>query len=227
MISENEKSRDANTARVGRGDPTEGSGASAAGDSPETSASGDRPRTSASGDSPRTSASGDRPRTSASGDRPQASVAEGSRAAGPAGSSFQDDSAGLILALQRATHATLRLLAARLAEENLTASEINALANMADGQFRSVGELASCTGTKPTTLTSVLDRLTRRGLLTRETDLADRRSFLLHLTPEGQRAAQAAHAAIEAIGAAAISPLTAAEVAGFMRVIRALEEVAQ
>ena len=133
----------------------------------------------------------------------------------------------VILALQRATHATLRLLAARLADENLTASEINALANLADRQVRSVGEVAALTGTKPTTLTSVLDRLSGRGYLTRELDPADRRSFLLHLSPEGNRAARTARAAIEAIEEAAIGSLTAADVTGFMNVVRALEEVPQ
>ena len=49
------------------------------------------------------------------------------------------------------------------------------LANLADGRNRSVGEIASDTATKPTTLTSVLDRLERRGYLTRDLDPADRR----------------------------------------------------
>jgi MarR family transcriptional regulator, organic hydroperoxide resistance regulator len=134
---------------------------------------------------------------------------------------------GMILALQRTTHATMRLLAARLAEENLTASEINALANLADGRVRSVGEVAALTGTKPTTLTSVLDRLSGRGYLTRELDPADRRSFLLRLTPEGNRAGQTVRAAVEAIEAAATTSLTASDVAGFMKVVRALEELSQ
>lgn len=134
---------------------------------------------------------------------------------------------GLILALQRATHATLRLLAARLADENLTASEINALANLADGQVRSVGEVAALTGTKPTTLTSVLDRLAGRGYLTRELDPGDRRSFLLRLSPEGERVARTAQAAIAAIEEAATASLTAADENGFMNVVRALEAVSQ
>ena len=133
----------------------------------------------------------------------------------------------MVLALQRATHATLRLLAARLANENLTASEINALANLADGLVRSVGEVAALTGTKPTTLTSVLDRLSGRGYLTRELDPADRRSFLLHLSPEGNRVARTTRAAIAAIEEAATGSLTEADVTGFMNVVRALEEVPQ
>jgi MarR family transcriptional regulator, organic hydroperoxide resistance regulator len=133
----------------------------------------------------------------------------------------------LMLELQRATHATLGVLAARLADENLSASEINVLANLADGQFRSVGELAADAGVKPTTLTSILDRLGKRGLLARELDLGDRRSFMVHLTPEGAKAAQRASAAMADIVTSAASSLTDADVAGFRKVLGALTEAAR
>lgn len=132
-----------------------------------------------------------------------------------------------MLELQRATHATLRVLAARLADENLPPSEINVLANLADGQFRSVGELAADAGVKPTTLTSILDRLGQRGYLARELDLGDRRSFVVHLTPEGAKAAQRASAAMADIVSEATGSLTAADVAGFRKVVRALTEAAR
>src|SRR6202042_1951453 len=74
-----------------------------------------------------------------------------------------------LLALQRATHATLHLIAAELVALDLTAAEINALANLADGQGRTVSQLGASVGTRPTTLTSVLDRLPRRGPRTRGT----------------------------------------------------------
>ncbi|HET7015818.1 MAG TPA: MarR family transcriptional regulator [Streptosporangiaceae bacterium] len=135
--------------------------------------------------------------------------------------------AGLILALQRTTHATLRLLAVRLAEENLSPSEINALANLADGRVRSVGELAAAAGVRPTTLTSLLDRLAKRGYLTRELDPADRRSFQLHLTPAGAPAAASALAAMTEIEREAASSLTEADLAGFTNVLRALQEVSR
>lgn len=132
----------------------------------------------------------------------------------------------LLLELQRATHATLRVLAARLADENLSPSEINVLANLADGQFRSVGELATDAGVKPTTLTSILDRLGKRGYLARELDLGDRRSFMVHLTPEGAQAAQRASAAMADIVTEATGSLTEADVAGFRKVVRVLTEAA-
>ncbi len=132
-----------------------------------------------------------------------------------------------MLELQRASHATLRVLAGRLADDNLSASEINVLANLADGQFRSVGELAAAAGVKPTTLTSILDRLGKRGYLARELDLGDRRSFMVHLTPEGAEAAQRASAAMADIVEQAASSLTEADVAGFRNVVRALTDAAK
>lgn len=131
-----------------------------------------------------------------------------------------------MLELQRATHATLRVLSARLTDENLSPSEINVLANLADGQFRSVGELAADAGVKPTTLTSILDRLGKRGYLARELDLGDRRSFMVHLTPEGAKAAQRASGAMSDIVNEATASLTEADVAGFRKVVRALSEAA-
>ncbi|SFX10919.1 MarR family protein [Streptomyces atratus] len=90
-----------------------------------------------------------------------------------------------LLALQRVTHATLQVLAAELVDLDLTASEINALANLADGRGRTVSELGAAVGTRPTTLTSVLDRLERRGHITRGASPGDRRAVLIELTSSG------------------------------------------
>jgi DNA-binding MarR family transcriptional regulator len=131
----------------------------------------------------------------------------------------------VILALHRATHATLDALAARLAGLDLPAADINALANLADGTRRSVGALAAATATKPTTLTSVLDRLARRGYLTRDVDPADRRSFLISLTPPGRAAAQTVAAAVRDTERQALATVTQTDLAGFHAVISALTEL--
>jgi DNA-binding MarR family transcriptional regulator len=131
----------------------------------------------------------------------------------------------VILALHRATHATLSALAARLSGLDLPAADINALANLADGTARSVGALAAATATKPTTLTSVLDRLARRGYLTRDVDPADRRSFLISLTPDGQAAARTVAAAVTDLERQALATVTQEDLAGFRAVIGALTEV--
>jgi MarR family transcriptional regulator, organic hydroperoxide resistance regulator len=133
----------------------------------------------------------------------------------------------LILDLQRATHATLHALAVRLADLDLNASEINVLANLTDGLSRSIGELASDTATKPTTLTSVLDRLVRKGHVMRELDPADRRSFRVSLTVDGRRVAHASRAAMHDLERTALAAISDGDLAGFRTVANALTEVAR
>jgi DNA-binding MarR family transcriptional regulator len=130
-----------------------------------------------------------------------------------------------VLALQRATHCTLRALGAALAGENLTAAEINALANLGDpGGALSVRELSDRTGTKASTLTGILDRLENRGYLTRELDAGDRRSFRLPLTEAGREVTARVHAAIADLEREALAGLSAEQIAGYHAVIAALQE---
>jgi DNA-binding MarR family transcriptional regulator len=129
---------------------------------------------------------------------------------------------GAILALHRATHATLYALTTRLADLDLPAADINALANLAGGEGRTVGALAAATATRPSTLTSLLDRLTRRGYLERQSDPADRRSFVIVLTPDGLAAARRAAEAIADLERQALAGMTPAQRAGFQAVIEAL-----
>ncbi|HUL28594.1 MAG TPA: MarR family transcriptional regulator [Streptosporangiaceae bacterium] len=131
---------------------------------------------------------------------------------------------GVVLALQRAAHATLQVLATRLAGLDLPASEINVLANLAVRHPLTAGALSAATATRPTTLTSALDRLVRRGYVVREVDPADRRSFLISLTPPGQQAAAAVSAAVHRLEWGALARVSEAERAGFFAVIRALSE---
>ena len=130
-----------------------------------------------------------------------------------------------LLALQRATHATLQVLAAELVDLDLTASEINALANLADGRGRTVSELGAAVGIRPTTLTSVLDRLERRGHISRGSRPGDRRVVLIELTASGQATAGTIREAIAALEARALATLPATVLAGFRDALDALTEV--
>ena len=129
-----------------------------------------------------------------------------------------------MLALHRTTHHTLHALSSALTDLNLTAAEINALANLADRGALNVRELSAETGTRATTLTGVLDRLENRGYLTRELDPADRRSFRLPLTGAGQAVAARVLAAIAEVERGALARLSATQIAGFHAVITALQE---
>jgi DNA-binding MarR family transcriptional regulator len=130
----------------------------------------------------------------------------------------------LILALHRATHATLHALARDLGDLDLTSSETNVLAVLADGHPRAVGMLAAATATRSTTLTNVLDRLVVRGLVVREVDPEDRRSFVVVLTDSGRETAAAVDAAVQRLERAALSLVGQRELAGFQAVLEALME---
>ncbi|HEU5386471.1 MAG TPA: MarR family transcriptional regulator [Streptosporangiaceae bacterium] len=131
---------------------------------------------------------------------------------------------GVVLALQRATHHTLHALSAALSDLNLSAAEINALANLGEGGTLSVRQLSERAGARASTLTGLLDRLEKRGYLVREVDPADRRSFRLPLTDQGRAVAARARAAITDLERTALSRLDAAQLAGYHAVIAALEE---
>jgi DNA-binding MarR family transcriptional regulator len=107
----------------------------------------------------------------------------------------------LIAEWQRATHHLLAALDDELADVGLTAAETNALACFAGQPSRTVRELVTATGQRPSTLTGVLDRLERRGLTDRRPSPDDRRSVRVHLTDDGRVAAQRVAAAFDRIEA--------------------------
>jgi MarR family transcriptional regulator, organic hydroperoxide resistance regulator len=130
----------------------------------------------------------------------------------------------VILQLQQATHATLHLLATELAELTLSASEINALGNLADGRPRTVSELGAAVGSRPATMTGILDRLERRGLIGRSARPGDRRAVQIQLTGDGVSAAGQIRRALHGIEERALADLPADAVAGARAVLRALTE---
>jgi DNA-binding MarR family transcriptional regulator len=126
--------------------------------------------------------------------------------------------------VQRAAHHTVHTLSGALADLNLTAAEINVLANLAGRGALNVRELSTGTGTRSSTLTGVLDRLESRGYLSRELDPTDRRSFRLPLTEAGQAVAARVQAAVTGLERDALAGLSATQIAGFHAVVNALLE---
>jgi DNA-binding MarR family transcriptional regulator len=107
----------------------------------------------------------------------------------------------LIADWQRVTHMLLHAVEDELADLRLSTAETNVLACFAGAPAQTVRELVLATGQRPSTLTGVLDRLERRGLVSRAPNPADRRSVLVELTTPGAAAAErvaTAFAAVEA-----------------------------
>lgn len=132
----------------------------------------------------------------------------------------------VLLGLQRATHSTLRRLTAALADLNLAESEIGVLANLANSQLRTVSQLAAATGAKPSTMTSLLDRLEGRDLVMRCGEIdGDRRVVLISLTKSGETVAKRIRQVVADHEKQALSAVPKEALAGFQLVLHALTEV--
>ncbi len=94
------------------------------------------------------------------------------------------------------------------------------------GRGRAVSELAAAAGVRPTTMTSVLDRLEQRGLVRRGSMPGDRRAVLVELTASGAAAARAIGDAITRLERRALAGLDAGAIEGLRLGLDALAEVA-
>ena len=88
-----------------------------------------------------------------------------------------------------------------------------------------VSELERVFGLKPSTLTSMLDRLSERGLLTREVNANDRRSFTIELTADGRKLAGRIQKMLEAFEQRVNERITERQMAGFRAVMEAIDGV--
>ena len=90
-----------------------------------------------------------------------------------------------------------------------------------------VGELTRVLGLKRSTMTSVLDRLEGRELLSRECDPDDRRSFRVQLTREGKLATRNIGRHLRKFEREALSRIRPRDLVGFQSVMAAIAEVTQ
>jgi len=88
-----------------------------------------------------------------------------------------------------------------------------------------IGVLGRVFGWKRSTLTSMLDRLEARGLLERELDPEDRRSFLVRLTPAGRRTASRVDRIVRDFEAQVLGRVRPRDLAGFAAVMAAIDEI--
>jgi DNA-binding MarR family transcriptional regulator len=81
-----------------------------------------------------------------------------------------------------------RARAAReIADGDITMSQFQLLAVLADGRSRPVGELAENVGVSAPTVTRMLDGIERAGVAARRQSTLDRRVVEVELTPEGRK----------------------------------------
>jgi len=129
-------------------------------------------------------------------------------------------------AIHRATH-RIGLYLASLQEQGLSQGESHILAQLAVGGPATIGELHEGLAHKRSTLTSILDRLTERGLVTRTTAAEDRRTFVIDTTPKGRAVAARVHQHLASLEAAVGRRVTREEARAFLKVLAAVEELAR
>ncbi len=85
-----------------------------------------------------------------------------------------------------------------------------------------IAEILSVFGRKPSTMTSMLERLARRGLLTRGPDQHDRRSVRVSLTRQGRAVADRVNRTVRDLEGRIGQRVNKRELAGFQAVMAAV-----
>jgi DNA-binding MarR family transcriptional regulator len=88
-----------------------------------------------------------------------------------------------------------------------------------------VGELIRVFGVKQSTFTSLLDRLENAGLVRRELNPGDRRSFLIHITDRGRELTARLNRLLETLEDDIRTRVRRPDVKGFHAVMGAVEDV--
>lgn len=129
----------------------------------------------------------------------------------------------IIAEVERAAHLVAGYLESTVSELELTQGEAHVLAQLARRGPTPISALHHEFGHKRSTLTNILDRLERRGLLLRKPNPDDRRSFLLQLTAAGRRAGVRLTRSLDRLEAEITASVGARDLAGFAAVTRSLE----
>ena len=123
--------------------------------------------------------------------------------------------------VHRATH-RIGLHIAECPGVSVNQGEAHILAHLHAQGDCTVAELHRALAHRRSTLTSILDRLEERKLITRETAPADRRSFHVRLTPQGAKSAAQVYEHLQTFERKALRGVSAAQLKTFTEIITRL-----
>ena len=132
----------------------------------------------------------------------------------------------IVPSIHRATH-RIGLFLADVSGSGLSQGEAHILARLCATERATIAELHADLAHKRSTLTSILDRLTKRGYVTRDVGEDDRRTVVVTLTPRGAVVARHVDARLRALERAVASKVSKGELLAFRRVIAAVETLAR
>lgn len=127
--------------------------------------------------------------------------------------------------LHKASRQISVYLEAPMRELGVSPSEGHVLSYLRSYAPAAVGELVQVFGIKQSTLTSMLDRLEEAGLLRREVNPGDRRSFMVHISDGGVELAERMNRILETLEDQIRERVSARDMEGFQAVMGAVEEV--
>ncbi len=127
--------------------------------------------------------------------------------------------------LHKASRQTSMHLEARTRELGVSSIEGHVLTYLRSYSPATIGELVRIFGIKQSTFTSVLDRLEEAGLVRREINREDRRSFLIHISEEGHKLAERVNLLLEILEDEIRERVSSRDVKGFHAVMGAVEEI--
>lgn len=127
--------------------------------------------------------------------------------------------------LHKASRQISVYLEAQTRELGVSESEGHLLSYLRSYAPAPVGELVRVFGIKQSTLTSMLDRLEEAGLLRREVNPVDRRSFMVHISDGGLELAERVRQILETFEEKVREEVSSEAVEGFRAVMAAVEEV--
>ncbi len=127
--------------------------------------------------------------------------------------------------LHKASRQISMHLEARTRELGVSSIEGHVLTYLRSYSPATIGELVRIFGIKQSTFTSVLDRLEEAGLVRREINREDRRSFLIHISEEGHKLAERVNLLLEILEDEIRERVSSRDVKGFHAVMGAVEEI--
>ena len=131
----------------------------------------------------------------------------------------------LIPSIHRATH-QISLYLDRSEGIGVTQAEAHILAHLAANGESTVADLHRAFGHKRSTLTSIIDRLVARDLVTRDVSETDRRSFVVSLTRRGRALAAAVLERLVALERRALAGVPREAVTALLAALARVEEAA-
>ena len=132
----------------------------------------------------------------------------------------------LIPAIHRATH-RIGIYLETIDGLGVTQAEAHILSYLISHGDSTIAELHRALAHKRSTLTSILDRLVARGLVTREVSEDDRRTFLVRLTRAGRIVARRAYERLEGLEARVTARVPKERLEELLTILARVERVAR